>query len=185
MKYFSLDVETTGLNPDHSQILEVALVYEDSDSQIPVEELPKRQFYVTHKTIYGEPYALDMKEEIIDRICIRQAGYEYVPDYDVYYEMIDWMRSHLPKGKLLLAGKNVSTFDLRFLERLPNWCSDNFHHSSIDPTMFYMRSDDSVPPSLDACMYLAGLGRITKANDALEGARDVVRLIRKHFNITL
>ena len=40
MKYISIDIETTGLDPENCQILSIGAVIEDTLNQLPFEELP-------------------------------------------------------------------------------------------------------------------------------------------------
>ena len=184
LQYFSLDIETTGLNPETCQILEVAIVFDDFANPKPVNELPYLQFYVNHEQIQGEPYALAMNAEIIKRLVAKNKKDKFVHSDHIFRQIISWITrlDGVRPGKVTLAGKNLAGFDLRFLEKVNGWDKQCFHHRAIDPAMFYLESEDHEPPSLKVCMERAGLGDVTKAHDALEDARDVIRLIRSHYN---
>ena len=58
MKYVSIDIETTGLDPETCQILQVGAVIEDTQNLLPLEELPKFNCIVEHPAYTGSPYAL-------------------------------------------------------------------------------------------------------------------------------
>ena len=58
-KYVSLDIETTGLNPENCQVLEIGAVIDDGTT--PIEECPTFHCYVDHGLILGEPFAVDRK----------------------------------------------------------------------------------------------------------------------------
>ena len=46
MRYVSLDLETTGGNPDRHQIIELAAVVEDTRHVLPLAELPAGVYLV-------------------------------------------------------------------------------------------------------------------------------------------
>jgi oligoribonuclease (3'-5' exoribonuclease) len=61
MKYLSLDLETTCLQPSPKHILQVSMVVEDTDlALVPVTGLPHFTCFVKHDRIEGEAYALGM-----------------------------------------------------------------------------------------------------------------------------
>ena len=62
-KYVSIDIETTGLDPQTCQILEIGMVVEDW--QTPIEDLPCLTFLVDPGIIVGEPYALQMNSQVL------------------------------------------------------------------------------------------------------------------------
>ena len=74
MKYVSIDLETTGLNPETCQIIEFGAVIDDTANPKPLNELPTFHLYIDHmehNTIRGEPFALSMHSEIFRRIAER------------------------------------------------------------------------------------------------------------------
>lgn len=64
MKYVSVDIETTGLDVETCQVLEIGAVIEDCSKVIPLEELPKYHCIINHKQIIGQPYAINMNARI-------------------------------------------------------------------------------------------------------------------------
>jgi DNA polymerase III epsilon subunit-like protein len=84
-------------------------------------------------------------------------------------------------GKITVTGKNVGSFDSRFLERLKGWNSGLFHHRILDPGSLYFQPlvDDALP-SLDECAKRAGLGKPVTHN-ALEDAQLVVEIVRSYY----
>ena len=62
MKYISIDVETTGLNPETCQILSFAAVVEDTKNRdVPVEELPFFYKIFNLEYIKGETFCSKLK----------------------------------------------------------------------------------------------------------------------------
>jgi len=68
MKYLCIDVETSSIKPENGELLSFAAVLEDTSNIKPVEELPFFYCVFRHKSIKGEPYALNMNRELIREI---------------------------------------------------------------------------------------------------------------------
>ena len=68
MKYLSIDIETTGLDPNNNQILSVGVVVEDTNKKLPIEELPKFHCAIVREEIRGGLFALNMNKELISLI---------------------------------------------------------------------------------------------------------------------
>lgn len=184
MKYASIDIETTGLDPDTCQVLEVGVVLDDLDDQIDVKKLELFHCYVTHDILRGEPYALAMNAKILGRIASRESGFRYLKPEDVGGALIDFLEKSGCENPTVAAGKNFAAFDLQFLRRLPNFNSYvKFHHRYLDPATYYLRPRMTVPPNLNACLALAGLSYEVPHN-AVDDARLVVRVLRAGFNKT-
>ncbi len=181
MRYLSIDIETTGLNPEHAQILEIGAVLDDIDNQLPLEELPTFHRYITHSHVYGDPYAFSMHPTILRRIATRADGYKYANEGYFSIEMQRWLEENRVDShkKITPAGKNFASFDVNFLNKVPNFkeCI-KLHHRVLDPAMLYWNpSTDKELPNSKTCMERAGLeGEV--AHTALEDAMMVVKLIR-------
>lgn len=65
MKYVSIDIETTGLNPETCQILSVGLVVEDTNNPLPLEDLPKLEIGIVHENITGELFAINLNKDLL------------------------------------------------------------------------------------------------------------------------
>lgn len=175
--YISIDIETTGLNPETCQILEIGAVYEDWTT--PIEQLPTFHCYVLHDLIVGQPYALQMNHRILKAIADRVVGCIHV--YNVARTFNNWLNKYWPCDKSIVsAGKNFAGFDRQFLTRLPKW-NIKFKHRTIDPAMLYWKpGHDEVPPSTETCMERANITG-TVAHTAVEDAQLVIRLIRRAY----
>ena len=66
--YVSIDVETTGLNPETCQILQFAAVVETVGSAQPVTDLPTFSCVVLSPTYGGDPYALHLNSGILKQM---------------------------------------------------------------------------------------------------------------------
>jgi DNA polymerase III epsilon subunit-like protein len=65
MKYISIDIETSGLNPDMNNVLSIGAIIEDTTKKLPYEELPKFNAIILQNNIQGSPRAITMNKEII------------------------------------------------------------------------------------------------------------------------
>jgi DNA polymerase III epsilon subunit-like protein len=68
MKYISIDVETTGIDPETCQILSIGAVIEDTLNPLPFEELPKFHAVIKRENVYGSLFALNMNKDLIETI---------------------------------------------------------------------------------------------------------------------
>jgi oligoribonuclease len=180
MKFVSIDIETTGLNEEFCQVLEFGAVIEDTANERPLDELPTFHAYLDHPVITGDPFALNMNAKIIERIVKKEPGYMYIPGNSpkLAWDFKDWLFRNGITGKVCAAGKNFSSFDQKFLGKLPKFLeSVQFLHRSLDPAVLYLRPDDIEPPNMKKCMERAGIkGEV--AHTAVEDAKMVIRLLR-------
>jgi DNA polymerase III epsilon subunit-like protein len=65
MKFISIDIETTGLDPETCQILSIGAVIEDTLNQLPFEELPKFHAVIKRENVSGSIFALNMNRDLI------------------------------------------------------------------------------------------------------------------------
>jgi oligoribonuclease len=196
MKYVSIDIETTGLDPETCQIIQIGAVIEDTLIPKQIDELPRFQCLVENSHISGSPFALNMNAGILaklgeleradrdDRSEIRKK-YNILPASLVAKSFRMWLASNGFESSgdspisITAAGKNFSGFDKPFLQKLPGWGSlISIKQRVIDPAILFMNwQTDSTLPNLKQCMERAGVeGDVT--HDALQDAIDVVKVIR-------
>lgn len=65
MKYISIDIEATGLDPETCQILSIGAVIEDTLNPLPFEELPKFHAVIKRESVYGSIFALNLNKDLI------------------------------------------------------------------------------------------------------------------------
>lgn len=208
MKYVSVDIETSGLDPENNQVLSIGAVIEDTTKKLPFEEIPKFHAIVLQRQITGSPYALNMNKGIIELISQYLDGdkekrneldqiIEFCEKDEIAKEFYKFLEGHfVPPGTPLImdlgkvkkpllinvAGKNFGTFDNVFLKKLPWWQKLIIAKQRIlDPAILFTdwKNDESLP-SLTICKSRADVkGCVT--HDALEDAWDVVKVLRKHY----
>jgi hypothetical protein len=183
MPYCSVDIETTGLDPNGCQVLEIGAVYDDWTK--PLKDLPTFHCYVLHDTIVGTAYALALNRDILRQIANKDSSlHTFLEPVDIAEKFSNWLVScgwNKDKGGCTPAGKNFASFDRQFLKKLPNWEKQvKLHHRTLDPAMLYWLPDDEALPDSKTCYLRAGLpGEV--AHTALEDAKAVVWLLRHGF----
>lgn len=193
-RYISIDIETTGLDPETCQILEIGAIIEDGKS--PIEELPTFQCYVKHSMYCGEPYALAMNSKIFEKLAGTKSLVPFcgnthrlwnIIEYtEVIEHFTEWLESNSYQGSITAAGKNFGSFDLQFLKLLPGFqqLAPHFRHRYIDPAILYWEPsvDGFALPDLITCLTRAGIPeKVT--HTALEDATLVIKLIRHYYAV--
>lgn len=171
MRYVSIDLETTGLDPAKHQILEIGAAAFDLGHGL----VDTFSLIVRHEFLSGTAYALAVNDRLIKAI----AGGQGLHLKDALARFSDWLKRHEADGKVVAAGKNFGGFDRLFLE----WSGfpvGRFHHRSLDPTVLYLNSGDIVPPSLAVCVERAHVTPRTE-HVALEDAITVGELIEARY----
>ena len=207
MKYLSIDIETTGLDPLTCDVLEVGAYLEDTDNVLQRDALPCFHKYLWKDNYRGEPYALAMNQRIFQKMLeLKKApglgGFHDTdalliePDYLwdhfgwwMYFHRKLWAGTKFDDDKkffvnemptLVVAGKNVAGFDIPFLKQIVG-VFPKFHHRVIDPGMMYFDPhNDKVPPDLKECKKRARLPEHV-SHEALDDAWDVIQLVREKY----
>lgn len=175
--YVSIDLETTGLDPEECQVLEFGAVIDDWHS--PVDQLPhfRRDIMPCEGFISGQPFALALNRDILMRLH-EDGGLQEEALGEQFAHWLD--ENGLDPKHVMAAGKNFASFDKQFLCRIPGFSDQiRFRHRAIDPAMYYWRPDiDGELPSTKICLQRAGLpDRV--AHTAVEDCITVIQLIRR------
>lgn len=108
MRYLSIDIETTGLDPDSCEILSIGAIIEDTENILPFEEVPKFHCAIDRKSIRGDLFATNMNKELIEKIVRYQSArtqeekeeiekitrMRYIPEEEVSQEFYWWLYSN-------------------------------------------------------------------------------------------
>jgi oligoribonuclease len=180
LTYMSIDIETTGLNPETCQILEIGAIYDDWTK--PLRELPTFHCYVKHERIVGQPYALALNAATLKKLADPHPNTDdlfLTPD-QVAGIMAAWLGNcgwNLSTA-ITPAGKNFASFDLQFLRRLPDFERKvRLQHRTLDPAVLFWRPADDKLPGSQTCYERAGVsGKV--AHTAVEDALAVVQEVR-------
>ena len=191
--YVSIDIETTGLDPETCQILEIGAVFDDWT--LSIRDLPTFHCYVVHKQIVGQPFAPALNAAILRKLANPPPnnGRHWPPTSDAYNpsdiflrpddvagDMATWLQClgwDMSKA-ITPAGKNFASFDRQFLKRLDGLERKfRLHHRTLDPAPLYWLPTDEKLPDSKACYERAGMNP-TVAHTAVEDAISVVQLLR-------
>jgi hypothetical protein len=114
MKYFSIDLETTGLEPGKHEILTFSAILEDTEKKLSFEECPKINIYILRKELSGSVFALSMNSRILASVAryiglktpeekagLRQSlNAIFLPQKAVPRYFYAWCLKHLYEGKV-------------------------------------------------------------------------------------
>lgn len=189
MKILYIDLETTGLNPVHDQVLEIGMVIDDLANQKPLNELPSFQGLIHHPRYSGHPKALAMNAKLLEAIANYDAAYTHFDHDEVADYAETWLNRNWQAGKSLnIGGKNVAKFDVPFLKTLLRITQDeplkigeySVKQRAVDPGMLYLRMEDDCVPDLNTCLERAGIAKRTN-HTAIDDCLLVAELIRKRY----
>lgn len=212
MKYVSIDTETTGLDPNRHQILQIAAVIDDLENPKPIDELPRFVRYFHYEELVGNPYALQMNGWIMKRACeIKRNGKNVTPTYsniprwehkgDVltvkealsgdFHKFLSehyWNDDRYAKdGKWInVGGKNFGNFDAPFIianfPKLENVIK--WRSRILDVGPMFLKATDKCVPDLKTCLERAGIEKEV-THDACDDALDVIKCVRAYYNINV
>lgn len=190
MRYLSLDIETTDIIPSKGQILQIGCVVADTNGEIidtfEVSIIPNKG------RIKGNLFALNMNRDLILDLSEKQLDYKaginpsnkYAIGVENAIIMLGrFCSKHFPNDqKIPVAGKNVGTFDIPWLEHhRGSYELPVFSRRYLDVGPMFVEHYDKELPNLQQCMERAGAsGEVT--HNALKDALDVVSCITNYFN---
>lgn len=198
--YISLDIETTGVDREKCEILEIGWVLDNGIGRI--DDLIKRNFIIKRKNIsYGEIFALDMNARIFK--ALKDNHPDVTEADDIANQLLEdvqecsrlalqWDKDHFinkddkQNKKIQFAGKNFSSFDSQFLDpfmRL-HTITDYFklvQHRALDVGPMYAEEFGYVP-SLDEIAARHLNGKVVN-HKAVDDAMMVVNLIRNKMRL--
>src|SRR5690606_38351076 len=148
------DTETGGLNANEHSLFEVAAILDDTNNQLPFEEVPKFQVYIGGGNLCISEFALKMHIE---------SGFwdKYLnspkTNIEVAFAQFQvWLHeqkliSREDKRKINVLGKNP-TFDVKFSsqsEIFKTKILPFFSHRLVDPSALYtdFNNDEGLPNS--------------------------------------
>ena len=167
MIYCSVDIETTGLDPEKNQVLSIGAIIEDTEKKLPFHEIPRFNVILLHNELTGHPRAITMNQKIISLMDSYLSGddksrkeldeispYKFINPDEAAKKFFFFLQDNgvlNPKTGYIskvdsntktiiinVAGKNFGTFDKLFLERLPWWKKlIQVRQRIIDPSTLY------------------------------------------------
>jgi oligoribonuclease (3'-5' exoribonuclease) len=165
--FIAIDLETTGLDPQRDQILQIGAVAYGGYGE-PAEF----NTYVRHERYEGDAFALQMNAEILRKLADKEAR---IPDAKSALMSLSCFLDRYcgTQATPHPVGFNVGPFDMAFIRAA--WPCDRwpFHHRCIELGSLYA-SPAGFPATSSEITYRA-LGRDV-THDALQDARDAREL---------
>jgi oligoribonuclease (3'-5' exoribonuclease) len=197
MKYVSIDIETSGLDPEKHKVLSFGAIIEDTNNIKSFEELPKFNCVLLQREIVGSPTALRINAELIESMSRYLEGDEYLKleiqkslntqfleEYELSERFQEFLlqNGHPINTAINVAGKNFGTFDNLFLKRIPKWVKlIRTRQRILDPSILYCDwSNDETLPNLSECKKRAVMNDYV-SHTALDDAWDVIQVLRKFY----
>ena len=197
MKYLSLDLETTGTNPNKHKILQIGCVFEDTYYMKPIHQLPALDIIINNKNISGNVGALSMNANLI-KIINEGKDSRLMTEEDAKKAFVGFLIANgFPPGthdkptKITCCGKNFSSFDLQFLKIFFNTQHNTFNvnekfytfsHKNIDigSRMIDFNQDEEIPGTID-CAKRADIENPSYTHDAVDDAKLMIEILRTTY----
>ena len=123
-----IDMEMTGLDPDHNKIIEIAAIVTDAELNILAE---------------GPVFAIHQSDEVLDGMdawnkgthgrsgLIDRVRASAVTEDEAAAKMIEFLRQYVPAGKSPMCGNSICQ-DRRFMARHMPTLEEFFHYRNLD-----------------------------------------------------
>ena len=187
MRYLSIDIETTGLDPSTAQVIQLAMVVESTETVRPVSQLPYFDMGLVAQGYSGDSYAMGLNERLLEvlRRCsgihesrlYRGRAFGVARDFNVWTKAVGFVNDHFGSTKVFVAGKNAAGFDLRFIRAAKPELADRFHHRVIDVGSVALGAGHPWTTGVPSMSDLLPAGTEV-THDALEDALDNIRVLR-------
>ena len=123
-----IDMEMTGLDPDHNKIIEIAAIVTDAELNILAE---------------GPVFAIHQSDEVLDGMdawnkgthgrsgLIDRVRASTVTEDEAAAKMMEFLRQYVPAGKSPMCGNSICQ-DRRFMARHMPTLEEFFHYRNLD-----------------------------------------------------
>jgi DNA polymerase III epsilon subunit-like protein len=185
----SIDIETTGLNPETSDIIEFGAIVADTKNQNETyESCPKFHRYLLppsdRQHYIGEAKGCAMNAPIFEAIALfkkEKRGPEELVSVDgLVYHFLKFLEANKLENPTL-AGKNLAIFDIHHLRHKTQWHAVKHRHRILDVGTLWLCEDDDKVPDTNECLKRSGLTP-TASHTALGDAWDVIRMIKRRWS---
>ncbi len=194
MKLLSIDIETTGLDYKTCSILEFGAVVFSidvpiaKDGVVNAEERRWQTFetLIKHSRIQGEPYAIQMNNEIIQELAgVKETHIQIRSVHDFIIDFRGWLWDNgVTKDEpVTVTGKNYDRFDRQFLLRVPGWSTliePLLTRRCLDVGSLCFTPEFGKVPNLPQCLDMMGVSN-TVTHRAVDDALQVATVVSRFF----
>jgi oligoribonuclease (3'-5' exoribonuclease) len=178
--YISIDIETTGTDPERHQVLEIAAVY--NRQEVDVMNCPRFQRIIDPGEIIGTSFALNMNARIL--ACLASGGgHDPRNAMDDLMDWVDDLQRDFGIKQFHLIGKNVGAFDLQFLKRMPGWGEEYFSYRHMEIGSIFSTPEGISGQSELLCAVAADAKIEGSPHEALYDARVSLELARRFWDV--
>lgn len=162
MIVFCIDFETTGLDLERLQPVQLAIMALDTKAEMPktIRQAKISSWLLNWKTLIFDrddlPAAV-MNMRQFQKMCYQRPLEDwekmiYMPEdeRELFEEVRKYIRSFSPDRSIVVAGKNAATFDVPIFEQLFKETDVRISRRVVDPTAYFTDYDkDLYPPAMD------------------------------------
>ncbi len=108
MKYVSIDIETTGLDPENDQVLSIGAIIEDTNNPLKFEDIPKFHGVIKRNSIKGGLYAINLNRDLLETLnqymtakdqdekndIVQMTGMQFYEEDEIVEEFYYWLVSN-------------------------------------------------------------------------------------------
>jgi DNA polymerase III epsilon subunit-like protein len=108
MKYISIDIETTGLDPVNDQVLSIGAIIEDTNNPLKFEDIPKFHGVIKRNRIEGGLYAINLNRELLETLnhyltaadqdekkdIVNMTGMDFYEEDEIVEQFYYWLVSN-------------------------------------------------------------------------------------------
>ena len=152
VKYLSIDIETGGLDPKEYSLLEVAMVYYNSDK--PDSLYQHISHHIKEDTYRISQYCLEMHTKNHLLATLAKNAVLYVQQAESFF--INFINEKIDDDEFIVIGKNFGAFDYHWLKHYMPKLAKKLGHRFLDIGSLYITPQDMEIPSLDECLKRAG-----------------------------
>lgn len=135
MKYVSIDIETTGLDPENCQVLSIGAVIEDTDDIKPLDDLPKFHGVIKRRAISGDTYAINLNRDLIQTMTyymtaedqdekndiVQMTGMRFYDEQEIVQEFYYWLAQNgLVEFNDLMSSNHVTIHNGQMMPAITN-----------------------------------------------------------------
>lgn len=174
MKFLSLDLETTGVDPKTNQILEIGAILFDTEKDTkscPAFDI--RIKHPKHKLNWHER-ARQMNDQLYEEIyTLNKTAFAPKKAFALFEK---WLEDNV-HFRVTVCGKNIAGFDIPFLQEAGFPTRKWFDSRVIDPAiLFWKPSMDEYLPGSSEMYRRAGINQ-SVSHRALDDAAQVGRIV--------
>jgi DNA polymerase III epsilon subunit-like protein len=134
MRYISIDIETTGLDPVNDQVLSIGAIIEDTNQPKNFEDIPKFHGVIKRNRIEGGLYAINLNKDLLETMnqyacaedpserddIVNFTGMQFYDKNEIVEEFYYWLAEHGMVDVDALSGGYITVRNGKTLPAITN-----------------------------------------------------------------